>query len=52
VSPCPKLLSQASGILQDAKEHLSALAHQLGPSLVDIEVSALWFALLFNRTIC
>jgi hypothetical protein len=23
---------------QDAKEHLSALAHQLGPSLVDLEV--------------
>ena len=25
--------------VQDAKEHLSALADQLGPSLVDIEVS-------------
>lgn len=24
--------------VQDAKEHLSALADQLGPSLVDIEV--------------
>jgi hypothetical protein len=24
---------------QDAKEHLSALVHQLGPSLVDIELS-------------
>ncbi|BFI36879.1 hypothetical protein MARPO_0010s0177 [Marchantia polymorpha] len=27
---------------QDAKEHLSALADQLGPSLVDMELSAKW----------
>jgi hypothetical protein len=29
---------------QDAKEHLSALVHQLGPSLVDIEVCNSFFA--------
>ncbi len=29
---------------QDAKEHLSALVHQLGPSLVDIEVCNWFFA--------
>lgn len=44
------LTSHTAVTLQDAKEHLSALAHQLGPSLVDIEVSSSVVMHLLKRT--